>query len=35
VRLNNQPEVGDEWFGYEMKVDVLSPVGTVFLRKDA
>ncbi|QYY34612.1 hypothetical protein [Ruficoccus sp. ZRK36] len=35
VRLNNQPEVGDEWFGYEMKVDVLSPVGTVFLRQDA
>ncbi len=35
VRLNNQPEVGDEWFGYEMKVDVLSPVGTVYLRKDA
>lgn len=34
VRLNNQPELADEWFGYELKVDVLSPVGTVFLRDD-
>ena len=35
VRINNQPELGDDWFGYELKVDVLSPVGTVFLRQDA
>ena len=28
-------ELGDDWFGYELKVDVLSPVGTVFLRQDA
>lgn len=35
VRLNNQPELGEDWFGYEFKVDVLSPVGTVFLRQDA
>ena len=34
VRLNNQPELGDDWFGYEFKVDVLSPVGSVFLRQD-
>lgn len=35
MRLNNQPELGEDWFGYELKVDVLSPVGTVFLRQDA
>ncbi len=35
VRLNNQPELAEEWFGYELKVDVLSPVGTVFLRQEA
>lgn len=35
VRLNNQPEVGEDWFGYELKVDVLSPIGTVYLREDA
>lgn len=35
ARLNNQPEMGEDWFGYELKVDVLSPVGTVYLRQDA
>jgi len=32
LRLNNQPELADDWFGYEIKVDVLSPVGEVFYR---
>ncbi len=34
VRLNNQPELAEDWFGYELKVDVLSPVGTVYLRQE-
>ncbi|MEE4212845.1 MAG: hypothetical protein V2I43_26665 [Parvularcula sp.] len=32
IRLNNQPEFGDDWFSYELKVDVLSPVGKVYFR---
>lgn len=35
VRLNNQPEAGEDWFSYELKVDVLSPIGTVYLRQES
>lgn len=35
VRFEGDLTLGDDFTDYELKVDVLSPVGTVYLRKDA
>lgn len=35
VRLEGDLTLGEEFSEYELKVDVLSPVGTVYLRKDS
>jgi hypothetical protein len=35
VRFEGDLTLGDDFTSYQLKVDVLSPVGTVYLRKDA